>query len=135
MRVILCVDDCGGMCFARRRQSQDRVLRERILQLTAGARLWMSPYSAKQFGQQPGISAAEDFLDRSGEDDWCFVETADLTPWADRIRTLVLYRWNRRYPSDLQFPEPLFSGRWHLESSCEFAGFSHQAITEEVYSL
>lgn len=135
MRVIVCVDEAGGMSFANRRQSQDRMLRERLLERTAGAKLWMRPYSAKQFDPQQEILAAENYLQLAGEDDWCFVETEDLTPWADRIRRLVVYRWNRRYPADLKFPEQLFSRRWRLESSREFAGFSHETITEEVYSL
>ena len=32
MRVIVCVDDNGGMLFNHRRQSRDRVLCERVLQ-------------------------------------------------------------------------------------------------------
>lgn len=33
MRVIVCVDDNGGMLFNHRRQSRDRVLCERVLQM------------------------------------------------------------------------------------------------------
>ena len=40
MKVIVCVDDKGGVMFNHRRQSQDRVLRERILGMTAGQTLW-----------------------------------------------------------------------------------------------
>ena len=44
MIVIACVDDKMGMLFNHRRQSQDSVLRKRILQITAGKILWMSRY-------------------------------------------------------------------------------------------
>ena len=37
MRVIVAVDDRNGMLFHNRRQSQDRVLRERILSMTQGS--------------------------------------------------------------------------------------------------
>ena len=36
MILIACVDDKFGMLFNRRRQSQDRMLRERVLRLTDG---------------------------------------------------------------------------------------------------
>ena len=49
MILIACVDDRGGIAFNHRRQSSDSVVRNRILELTAGSRLWMNEYSAKQF--------------------------------------------------------------------------------------
>ena len=42
---MVCVDDNLGMAFNHRRQSQDRVLRRKMLERTAGRPLWMSPYS------------------------------------------------------------------------------------------
>ena len=66
---------------------------------------------------------------------WCFVETQDLSAWAEQIHEIVIYRWNRHYPSDLKFPEHLFASRWQLESRCEFSGYSHETITQEVYRL
>ena len=41
MKIIVCVDNQNGMMFNHRRQSQDRVLRKRILELTGGEKLWM----------------------------------------------------------------------------------------------
>ena len=43
----------------------------------------------------------------------------------------MLYRWNRRYPSDLKFDLPLEG--FTLRQRQEFAGYSHPKITEEVY--
>ena len=45
MIVICVIDDHGGMLFNHRRQSQDRILRARILQRTKGKKLWMNAYS------------------------------------------------------------------------------------------
>ena len=50
MIVCVAVDDNLGMTFNKRRQSQDRVLRERLLELTQGRDLWMNSYSVQQFG-------------------------------------------------------------------------------------
>lgn len=131
MIVIVCVDDDGGMLFNHRRQSQDALLRKRILHLTAGKRLWMNAYSAGQFEASPQLCIAEDFLRQAGAEDYCFVEDADLVPYVSQIRQLILYRWNRRYPSDRRFPLDLAG--WTLLRSADFTGHSHPIITEEIY--
>ena len=83
MKIIVCVDNQNGMMFNHRRQSQDRVLRKRILELTGGKKLWMNAYSQKQFlqvngnmskeqeqsgqlGQSGQIQADEAFLEKAG---------------------------------------------------------------------
>ena len=48
MILIVCVDDHNGMMFNHRRQSQDRVLRADILELTDGKKLWMNAYSLRR---------------------------------------------------------------------------------------
>ena len=131
MTIIVCVDDDGGMLFNHRRQSQDALLRKRVLDLTAGKSLWMNAYSAGQFEPCPQLHIAEDFLQQAGAEDPCFVEDADLLPCVSRIRQLILYRWNRRYPSDRRFPLDLTG--WTLLRSAYFAGHSHPVITEEIY--
>ena len=65
MIVMLCVDDKYGMMFNCRRQSQDRVLRERIQKLTGGKPLWMNAYSRKQFEDSSNICVSEDYLDQA----------------------------------------------------------------------
>ena len=84
MKIIVCVDNQNGMMFNHRRQSQDRVLRKRILELTGGKKLWMNAYSQKQFLQVNGnmskeqeqsgqIQADEAFLEKAGPGEYCFV--------------------------------------------------------------
>lgn len=132
--VIVCVDERSGMLFHHRRQSQDRVVRARILAETRFGRLWMNRYSYGQFTASPPghIQVAEDFLARAGVGDTCFVEDQPLQPWRNKIEGLLLYRWNRSYPSD--FALDLALGRdWVLQSREDFAGYSHKIITKEVY--
>lgn len=45
MIVMVCVDDKNGMMFNKRRQSQDRVLRQHMLELAGDKKLWMNAYS------------------------------------------------------------------------------------------
>ena len=49
MQMILCLDDNNGMSFGGKRQSRDRVVVEKILELTAGGKIWMNGYSAGIF--------------------------------------------------------------------------------------
>jgi len=133
MILIACVDDNLGMAFHRRRQSQDRLLRARILERSAGRALWMSAYSARQFDSAgEKIRVDEDCLSKAGPGEFCLAELVSPSPWADRIEQVVLYRWNRSYPSDLRFDLSLEG--WRLEARTEFPGFSHEQITEEIYT-
>ena len=131
MILIACVDDRLGMLFHNRRQSQDRILRERILTLTQNSRLWMNAYSAKQFDSAPQITIAENFLQRAAKGEFCFVENIDPALALPRLEKLILYRWNRSYPGDLFLDLPLEN--WRKTASFDFSGSSHEKITEEIY--
>ncbi len=132
MILIVCVDDGLGMAFNHRRQSQDRLLRERLLARTAGRTLWMSAYSARQFGGEENIRVAEDCLACVGAGECCLVETQSPQAYVDRVEQIWLYRWNRSYPADLRFAIPL--EEWQLTERVEFAGHSHETISEEIYT-
>ena len=105
---------------------------EDLLREAAGGPLWMNAYSAKQFRETPdGLRVSPDFLAEAGPGELCFVEDQDLSPWAERLEKLIVYRWNRTYPADTWFTLPLEG--WRLERTAEFAGSSHEKITKEVY--
>lgn len=135
MKVIVAIDDGGGMMFNCRRQSQDRVLRERILRLSDGAPLWMNAYTRKQFDDTAAerIRVDEDFLSKAADGDFCFVENAAVAPALDRVERVILFRWNRAYPSDLRFDVDVSAPPWTLVRTEDFPGYSHEKITEEVY--
>lgn len=135
MIVIVALDDRGGMLFNHRRQSQDRLLRERILSMSAGSKLWMNHYTEKQFidaGHCPQINVSDDFLSEAGPGEYCFVENEPVAPFLQWIEGLVVYRWNRKYPGDQKFDLSLDG--WQLQRTTDFQGSSHEKITEEVYS-
>lgn len=133
MNIIVCIDDNFGMLFNHRRQSRDKLLRERILMITKGKTLWMNSYSSKQFEEEcsENIIVDDAFLHNAGDGEYCFVETNDITKYIQRIEGIVLYKWNRSYPSDFRFALDLSD--WIMESTFEFAGSSHEKITEEIY--
>lgn len=135
MKIAVCLDDKNGMLFGGRRQSQDRYLRQQLLQLAQPHGLWMNGFSAKQFEPRDAIRVAEDFLDAMPMDQWCFVENMDVIPYKEKIQCIAIYRWNRHYPSDVKFPIEEFCGSWRQVSSRTFPGHSHDQITEEIYQL
>lgn len=133
MIAVICVDEKGGMCFNKRRQSQDRVLRERLLSLTAGGKLWMTPYSRKQFSERdtPQICVSDAPWQSAAAGEYCFAETCDPKVFEDRIERLIVFCWNRTYPSDLRCGIDFCA--WKCLQSVEFAGSSHERITQEVF--
>lgn len=132
MIIIAAVEDNNGMMFNHRRVSQDRVLRERILERTSTGRLWMNHYSAKQFSEDAVINIDENFLSEAIPGEYCFVENTAVRPYNKWIESVILYKWNRRYPSDTKFDLDL--NGWNLISTVDFPGSSHEKITEEVYT-
>ncbi|MBP3486705.1 MAG: ribonuclease Z, partial [Oscillospiraceae bacterium] len=107
MILMVCLDDNNAMAFHRRRQSQDRLGRQRLLALTGGAPLWMNVSSAKLFGDVPNLRVAQDFLDQAGQGEYCFAEFPPLAPWAAQAERVVVLRWNRVYPADAWLDIPL----------------------------
>ncbi len=131
MLLIACLDDNGGMMFAGRRQSKDRLLREHMLSVCDGRTLWMSPYSASQFEEGDPIQADAQYAEKVQAGDACFIEDGELPTQSPS--SILLYRWNRRYPADKHFPvDPLKAG-YRLVSSDNFAGSSHDKITVDRY--
>ncbi len=134
MIVIICLDKKQGMLFNHRRQSKDKLLREHLLKMCEGKKLWMNQYSYQQFEEvTENICVAEDFLEKVGDGEYCFVENCALKPYLKKIEQIIVYHWNREYPSDQKVDIDL--KRWKQISKQDFAGSSHKKITEEVLKL
>ena len=135
MNVIAVIDDKLGMMFNKRRQSKDSELRKDMLKEVGENKLWMNTYSLGQFEEEVGtnVCVVEEFVDKAKSGEYCFVENIAITEYEDRIEKLILYKWNRVYPSDLKLDIDLKSSSWHLVSTEEFAGSSHENITKEVW--
>ncbi|MBQ7942505.1 MAG: ribonuclease Z [Lachnospiraceae bacterium] len=135
MIVIVATDDKQGMMFNNRRQSKDSELRKDILCEVGKCKLWLNAYSFGQFEEEleKNVCVAEDFVDKAGAREYCFVENLSLQEYEERIEELILYKWNRVYPSDLKFDIDLSSESWQMASTVDFVGSSHDKITKEVW--
>lgn len=105
------------------------------MELARGSKLWMNPYSHRQFeeGDRQMVTADEAFLEKAAKGEYCFVENEDLDPYKDRIEGFILFKWNRSYPADVHFDRELLTGFRKRAVLMEFEGSSHEKISEEVY--
>ena len=133
MILALCIDDKNGISFNRRRQSRDSLLIKDLVENAGDRKIYIGSYSAPLFsGYEERVTVDDDHPSHAGEEDICFSEGTDPAAFADRINGLILYRWNRHYPSDKIFTLDL-SG-YELVTAYDFAGSSHDKISKEVYS-
>ena len=120
--------------FNNRRQSRDRTLIADVVKMAEGSRLYIDEYSRLLFADFDGSYTVEPNMLSVAEDgDFCFVENKRLKDSVGRIKEIVLYRWNRRYPSDFKFDLDLKAEGFSLVEVSEFEGYSHEKITKEVF--
>jgi len=131
MVLLICLDNRNGISFHQRRQSADRCVYEKILALTGERPLWIRPYSEKKFPKDR-VSVVADFSGVSDPDAWCFAEDDSFLPILDRFDRVIVYRWNRDYPSDVVFPKNCLD-MYRISATTDFPGNSHKVITQEVY--
>ena len=131
MKLIFCIDDKKGMMLFGKRQSKDQNLKEGIINYARGSKLWMSPYSAKQFDNNASVLADGDYMVKAGENDVCFIEDGPYS--ADNANEIVLCKWNRHYPADKFFDIDLKALGFKKVSAEDIAGTSHEKITIETY--
>ena len=136
MNLMIVIDERCAMQFNGRRQSRDCELIRRILERADGKRLWICPNSVELFDgiESSNIAVSPTAPEAAGKGEFCFMESPPLSGALPRIERFFVYRWNRKYPGDV-FPDlrPWETEGWELVNSCEFAGYSHEQITEEIY--
>ena len=129
---IVCVDDRFGMAFNHRRCSRDAVVTADIRHRTAGAKLWADTYSDKLFAGSGGVIADDKALEKAGAGEYVFCELMDPGKYQDRIEKVLVYFWNRSYPSDTKLT--LDPECWTRTVIAEFTGYSHEKITLEEWT-
>lgn len=131
MKLIFCIDDKKGMMLFGKRQSKDQNLREWMINYARGSKLWMSPYSAKQFDNNASVLADGDYMVKAEENDVCFIEDGPYS--TDNANEIVLCKWNRHYPADKFLDIDLKALGFKKVSTEDIAGTSHEKITIETY--
>lgn len=135
MIAIVCIDDNLGTAFNNRRQSRDSALIKKIIGICKNSVLWISEYSAELFSEYKNhdIIADNSFADKAGTNDFCFFETVGIKAYEKNIEKLIVFKWNRLYPSDNWLDISLSDKK--LIQTEEFQGNSHEKITMEIYDM
>ena len=134
MNIIVCLEDNNGMMFNKRRLSQDVEVRNDIYKNLGDKSLIMNNYSFKMFqkdNSDKNIVVSED-IPADDDQNFQFIEDKKLCNFEDKIGQMIIYYWNRRYPSDLKFDIDITDGNWEVVSEEEFAGKSHEKITKKI---
>jgi hypothetical protein len=131
--VAITVDDKMGLAFNKRRQSRDRGL---IADLCAKTdeKIYVSAYSAPLFDEyRDRIVTVENPITECPDGGMCFVEMTELATHIGDVSRLIIYHWNRHYPSDKKLDiEPSKCG-FKMTAKYEFVGSSHDKITKGIY--
>ena len=128
MTLYICLDDRNGLQFNKRRQSRDSAVLEDIRSQLRG-NLLIEPFSEKLIRESeiPYVLAPE-----TAED--YFAEDIPAQEVLEETCKIVIYRWNRHYPSDIRWEPDLAAMGFTLQETTEFPGTSHEKITREVYA-
>ena len=124
MTVVIALDKKNGYTLFGKRLSQDRIVAKDIL--SSFPLIYMSVYSASQFDDKSRIVFP--IPDNLPSDAVVFLETEDIPSDAEH---LVVYRWDKQYPSDRKYNPAKFF--WYKKHSEEFKGYSHEKIVKEFY--
>ena len=130
LHIAFAIDDNNGMMFNHRRVSKDSKLCKELLNTaySSGGRLRIRPYSSPLF--EDGVYTSDDPWNKAGPNDIVFVEDIDPATILG-VTEVTLFRWNRRYPSDLK--STFDFGEYELVETKEFTGSSHEKITKETW--
>lgn len=130
MKVFICVDNDNGMLFNNRRQSRDLKVVEKAMEISQ-SNLLITEFSSKLFGEF-NIVVNNDMLDMATEQEFCFVENKDISPYIYKIDKIYIFKWNRRYPSDFIFDCSMLNDFQMIHTE-DFEGNSHEKITLEIW--
>ena len=105
-----------------------------MMEETKDAPFYVSPYSAKmleEYGFHGYVETTEP--DQIAEEDaWYFCEFGEYEVLWPKVTEILLYQWNRRYPSNVAFDMQLLEDYEKTEET-EFQGSSHDKITKIRY--
>ena len=132
MTAIVCVEDRGGILFLKRRVSRDREVYRDIAENYI--KVYMTSYSLPLFdGVKINTGVRLLPISEGERGEVCFVESGEIADNIHKISRLVIYRWNRTYPSDVKLGfEPEEMG-FKRVSTAELVGYSHEKITKDIY--
>ncbi len=138
MRLVACIDDGYGIAFGQRRQSRDRALTRDLVALVGEGRILAREYSRALFdeagfGNDERVVLCEDPSASAKPHDTVLLEVKITDGDILAAEELVLYFWNRKYPSTAKLSRELISSHFVEVERTEFVGNSHEKLTRCTY--
>lgn len=131
MKLVCCIDNNYGMTFNNRRQSSDKIQVSNMLELLNREKIYITDFSKDIFDDENIKIINLDEINKLKVEDYFFDENILPSKLEYKSDEIILYKWNRDYPSDLKFDIDLL--KWNLIESIDFSGSSHEKITREIY--
>ena len=131
MKLIICLDNNNGVLFNGRRVSKDKNVVSDIQKMITGSNLICSQYSSELFVDDitNNLIVSDKEISELTDNGYYFVE--NIMPSSSlKFEEVIIYKWNREYPSDLKFE---FDLKDYFEvNRLDFAGNSHERITKII---
>ena len=121
------------MLFNNRRLSRDAMVFEDIKTYLSGT-LKINSFSEKLVAAS-GVNYEifNNFVTNPDSESFYYIENISVKENLDKINRIIVYWWNRKYPSDTKLDfDPLECGYKSI-SVYEFVGKSHEKITREIF--
>ena len=133
VKVIVCLDNNKGMLFNNRRQSRDSKVFEDISSYLQGE-LLIDKFSEKLIASSKiPYKIFEKGVTKCEANSILFIENQKIEDLLSQISQVIVYWWNRDYPSDFIFDVDLKAKGFKSVSISEFEGSSHEKITREIF--
>ncbi len=135
MTLITCIDTRLGLSFLGKRQSRDKLLSADIVNYAKGRRILIGEYSRPLFSEagtelsENNIKVSENPMSEACDSDIVFLEGGVTEKTLLCASELVLFCWNRHYPSDKRLARSFIDENFTLTNTHEFVGNSHDNLT------
>lgn len=131
MNVIVCIDEVGGMMFHGKRVSRDIEVLKNMIDMIGNDQLHMNEYSMKLFHDNEMYQNIQSF--QLMDDGYYFIEDERVNNYLSSAKKLIIYCWNRKYPSDVKLDMEVVNKSFQLIRQEDIVGKSHDLITKSVF--
>lgn len=132
MTVIFFLDDNKGMLFNNKRLSRDEEVLNDIRTYLVGE-LHITGFSEKYLASSGLPYKVIDGFDSLDNDNYYLIENISVKDHLEKINRIIIYWWNRVYPSDIRLDFDPSDYGFNSKSIYEFTGKSHEKITREIF--
>lgn len=133
MSVFICVDEKMGLLFREKRLSRDRQVIHDIVEI-AHSPIYIESYSAVLFNGLCDDFVIKECLEPQLTKNYCcFLENMQINNFIHSADEVIIYSWNRIYPSDFFLDVDFIKYNFKNVSTHDFKGHSHDKITRRIF--